>query len=99
MAFGIKRSELNRWKQQVSDNKVAFLTHYWKDPRFAGCYTVTKVGCKNLEKLAAWGKNYGLQPEWIDKRGDYPHFDLFGEKQKRILVEEGQVEQLSRFRL
>ncbi len=33
------------------------LTHYWQDERFPGCYTVTKVGCNDLEKLVTWGKN------------------------------------------
>lgn len=90
---------MNIWKRQVSDNRIAFLTHYWKDPRFADCDTVTKAGCKDLKKLAAWGEKYGLQPAWIDKRGNYPHFDLFGDKQLEILEKEGQLEQLSRFHL
>jgi hypothetical protein len=90
LAFGIKRSELNEWKAKIQRGEIAFLTHYWIDDRFPGCTTVTKAGCKDLEKLAAWGKNYGLRPEWIDKRKkDYPHFDLFGTKQAEVLKQEG----------
>ncbi|MDN7245681.1 hypothetical protein ACSFXN_07590 [Planococcus sp. 1R117A] len=97
MAFGIKREELNRWKQNVEAGNIAFLTHYWIDDRFPGCSTVTKVGCSDLEKLEQWGKQYGLKAEWMDLRGDYPHFDLFGDHQRRILSAEGMMEQLNRF--
>jgi len=31
------------------------------------------------EELIAWGRRYGLKPEWIDDRNALPHFDLFGE--------------------
>lgn len=96
MAFGIKRDELNQWKQDVMDEKISFLTHYWVDDRFPGCSTVTKVGCSNLEKLEQWGRQYGLKPEWMDLRGDYPHFDLFGDHQKRILHAEGMLAQLEK---
>ena len=34
MAFGITRKELGRWKRDVSEGKIAFLTHYWLDDRF-----------------------------------------------------------------
>lgn len=98
MAFGIKREELNRWKKDVEDEKIAFLTHYWIDDRFPGCSTVTKVGCSNLEKLERWGRQYGLKPEWMDLRGNYPHFDLFGDHQIRILTAEGMVHQLNKFK-
>lgn len=97
MAFGIKRDELNGWKRQVTKGEIAFLTHYWVDPRFPGCDTVTKVGCGDLEKLAQWGAQYGLKREWMDLRGDFPHFDLFGDHQERILRAEGQTDQLQRF--
>lgn len=96
MAFGIKRDELDQWKQDVMDEKISFLTHYWVDERFPGCSTVTKVGCKDLDKLSKWGSQYGLKPEWMDLRGDYPHFDLFGEHQKRILKAEGMLAQLEK---
>ncbi|WP_203332948.1 hypothetical protein [Planococcus beigongshangi] len=99
MAFGIKREELDQWKQDVADGNIAFLTHYWIDERFPGCSTVTKVGCSDLDKLKAWGSQYGLRPEWLDLRGDYPHFDLFGDRQKAILKAEnklGQVEKLEK---
>lgn len=97
MAFGIKRDELIRWKQQVEDGDIAFLTHYWVDARFPGCATVTKVGCSDLKKLERWGRQYGLKPEWMDLRNQYPHFDLFGEHQIRIMKAEGMLEQLHRF--
>lgn len=96
MAFGVKRDELNQWKQDVTDEKIAFLTHYWVDERFPGCSTVTKVGCGNLEKLEKWGRQYGLKPEWMDLRGAYPHFDLFGDHQRRILKAEGMLAQLEK---
>lgn len=98
MAFGIKREELNQWKQDVSQGEIAFLTHYWLDPRFPGCDTVTKVGCADLDRLASWGEQYGLQREWIDdRRSDYPHFDLFGDRQRMILEAEQQIQQLEKF--
>ena len=90
MAFGIKREELNDWKAKIERGELAFLTHYWLDERFPDCSTVTKVGCKDLEKLAQWGRKYGLRPEWIDQRkAKYPHFDLLGAKQAEILKQEG----------
>lgn len=97
MAFGIKRDELHQWKKQVADGEIAFLTHYWVDERFPGCKTVTKAGCKDLEKLAEWGRKYGLKAEWMDLRGNYPHFDLFGEQQQRIMAAEGMSKQLEKF--
>ncbi|OEH92482.1 hypothetical protein [Bacillus solimangrovi] len=99
MAFGISRKELKRWKTKVSNGEIAFLTHYWLDDRFPGCNTVTKVGCVNVDKLAEWGKQYGLKREWIDWREDYPHFDLFGERQLSILQNEEQFDQIKHFNL
>lgn len=78
MAFGVKREELNEWKRKVLAGEVAFLTHYWFDPRFPESRCVTKVGCSNLEKLKIWGSKYGLKPEWMDRKDSYPHFDLMG---------------------
>lgn len=90
MAFGIKRQDLNRWKEKIDQGEIAFLTHYWLDDRFPGCKTVTKVGCKDLDKLANWGKKYDLKREWIDQRQKgYSHFDLLGEIQVKILKKEG----------
>lgn len=97
MAFGIRRHELIAWQQTVRQGKIAFLTHYWIDDRFPGCRTVTKAGCADLEKLIAWGEQYNLQPEWIDHHALYPHFDLFGDHEKRILQNEGMIAQLDRF--
>ncbi|WLR52572.1 hypothetical protein LC040_06670 [Bacillus tianshenii] len=99
MAFGITKEELRKWKEAVQNEEISFLTHFWLDERFPGCNTVTKVGCSNLEKLTEWGKQYGLQREWIDMRNDFPHFDLFGERQLRILKEEQQFDQIRRFKL
>lgn len=99
MAFGINRDELTAWKTAVSSNEISFLTHYWLDDRFPGCDTVTKVGCADLDKLAGWGKQYGLKSEWIDLRGDYPHFDIFGIHEREILLAEGLSQQLDRFGL
>ncbi|CAM3044182.1 hypothetical protein FITA111629_00245 [Filibacter tadaridae] len=97
MAFGIKREELNAWKAAVGNNKIGFLTHYWIDERFPGCTTVTKVGCADIKKLVEWGRQYGLKQEWIDKRGDFPHFDLFGKHEREIMEREGLSKQLERF--
>lgn len=90
MAFGINRKELQEWKEKVARGEIAFITHYWLDDRFPESKTVTKVGCSDLEKLAAWGIKYGLQPEWIDRRKtNLPHFDLFGARRDVILRKEG----------
>lgn len=99
MAFGINRQELLQWKEAVSRGEIAFLTHYWLDPRFPSVKTVTKVGCSDVDKLAAWCRRYGLNPAYIHHRPPYPHFDLLGPKQSEILRMEGQWEQLNRFRL
>ncbi|MFD1848908.1 hypothetical protein [Oceanobacillus bengalensis] len=99
MAFGIDRAELRAWKSNVKDGKIDFLTHYWLDSRFPGCYTVTKVGCSDINRLIEWGETYNLDPNWIDKHDTYPHFDLFGEYQKKILESENKWEQIERFNL
>ena len=90
MAFGINRIELTAWKMKVEAGEIAFITHYWLDDRFPNCKTVTKVGCNDIEKLSAWGRQYGLKPEWIDgRKKSYPHYDLLGEKRIEILTKEG----------
>jgi hypothetical protein len=95
LAFGIKRQEIIEWKRRIDSGKIAFLTHYWLDDRFPGSKTVTKVGCLDLDRLAVWGKKYGLQKEWIHHRKDgYSHFDLIGERQKEILQSEGLSEHI-----
>ncbi|WEG10877.1 hypothetical protein PU629_11875 [Pullulanibacillus sp. KACC 23026] len=99
MAFGIKRDELERWKQQVQRGQIAFITHYWYDPRFPDSYCVTKVGCADLNKLIEWGKQYGLEAKWVDRRGPYPHFDLMGKRQYTILKKEGFDPILTKFNL
>lgn len=99
MAFGISRSELKSWKQQVKRGEIAFLTHFWIDDRFPDCHTVTKVGCKDIKKLISWGKKYGLEKEWIHERDQFPHFDLFGHVQLSILKEEQMFEHVERFKL
>jgi len=99
MAFGLKRNELLAWKKNVENGKIDFLTHYWLDDRFPGCNTVTKVGCNDIEKLISWGKSYGLREEWIHRDEQYPHFDLFGEQQKKILEQENKWDQIEKFKL
>ncbi|RXT07809.1 hypothetical protein [Ammoniphilus sp. CFH 90114] len=99
MAFGIKREELNLWKQRVAAGEVAFLTHYWQHPRFPEMKTVTKAGCADIERLIAWGMKYDLKKEWIHQRLGYPHFDLLGERQQVILESEGLLDHLKRFRI
>lgn len=98
MAFGIKRQELNEWKLDVKNGKIAFLTHYWIDDRFPGCNTVTKVGCNDVAKLIEWGQQYGLKADWIDYKESYPHFDLFGKYELEIMKKEGLKDQLDRFK-
>ena len=97
MAFGINKDELARWKQQVADGEIAYLTHYWYEPRFPDCRTVTKVGCADLSRLAEWCLTNGLNPKYIHRRQPYPHFDLIGPKQREILYRERQWQQLKRF--
>lgn len=99
MAFGITRDELQQWKLAVLRGDIVCLTHYWEDDRFPNCTTVTKVGCVDVDKLKEWGKQYGLQPEWIDPHETYPHFDLFGHIQFNVLEAEGEVDQIRRFNL
>lgn len=95
MAFGISRKELTEWKNAIDQGGISFLTHYWIDERFPGVNTVTKVGCKDQQKLIAWGQKHGLKSEWIHDRQDgYSHFDLLGEKQVEILTKEGLIKQL-----
>ncbi len=100
MAFGIKRHALETWKKRVKEGKVAFLTHFWYDPRFPNSHSVTKVGCSDLDQLIKWGQSYGLKPEWIDwKQQEFPHFDLMGERQLYILKAEGQEDVIEKFSL
>ncbi|WP_144483153.1 hypothetical protein [Bacillus pumilus] len=88
MAFGIKRSDLNAWKSAVQQGEMAFLTHYWLDDRFPHANTVTKAACQDMKHLIEWGKKHGLKKEWIHDRAGFPHFDLIGETQIRILQKE-----------
>ncbi len=97
MAFGIKREELRKWKEAVLKGEIAFLTHYWVDPRFPDTKTVTKVGCANLERLSTWCKAHGLNPTYIHDRPPFPHYDLIGPKQKEILEKEGLWDHVTRF--
>ncbi len=99
MAFGIKREELQAWKRKVEAGEIAFLTHYWIDERFPDSRTVTKVGCANIDKLRHWCRSYGLNPRYIHLRDRYPHFDLLGAEQVRILQAEGLQTHIDRFRL
>ncbi|QYR21906.1 hypothetical protein KZ483_02385 [Paenibacillus sp. sptzw28] len=97
MAFGIIREELAEWKEAVTKGEIAFLTHFWFDPRFPDVKTVTKVGCSNLELLSQWCAGHGLDPTYIHNRQPFPHFDLIGTKQKEILQKEKLWKHLKRF--
>lgn len=97
MAFGIKRKEMELWKARVASREIAFLTHFWIDPRFPEMRTVTKVGCADLEKLSRWCLDNDLNPRYIHKRSQYPHFDLFGPKQREILLRANYLDHLERF--
>jgi hypothetical protein len=97
MAFGVKRQEVQQWKTMVESGTIAYLTHYWVEPRFPTITTVTKVGCSDLSKLIHWCERFGLPPKYIHQRNDYPHFDLIGAKQKEILYHEQLWEQINRF--
>ncbi|USB34342.1 hypothetical protein [Paenibacillus sp. YPG26] len=99
MAFGVSRQELNDWKNQVRRGEIAYLTHYWLEPRWPGITTVTKVGCSDLQKLRDWCGQHGLNPKYIHQRQPYPHFDLIGQKQVAILKQEQLWDQLKRFKL
>lgn len=99
LAFGLKRKELNEWKIKVANGDIAIITHYWLDPRFPNSKTVTKVGCCNIERLKAWGRQYGLKPEWIHERIGYPHFDVLGDRQIEVLKNEHCEDQIERFAL
>ncbi|WP_053376873.1 hypothetical protein [Paenibacillus sp. FJAT-27812] len=97
MAFGIKRQEMEQWKSAVAHGEIAFLTHYWRDPRFPNMRTVTKVGCSDMAKLSRWCLDHGLNPRYIHARSEYPHFDLLGPMQIEVLKRANQYEQLERF--
>lgn len=99
MAFGITRRELEAWKEKAGNGEIAFITHYWLDPRFPSARTVTKVGCSDLERLSEWCRRNGLNPRYIHRREPYPHFDLIGPKQKEILTRERLWSHLERFNL
>lgn len=71
MAFGVKREELNRWKQAVKRGEIAFLTHYWLDDRFPEAKTVTKAGCADIDKLIQWGAAYGLKKNGYIKKVNF----------------------------
>ena len=99
MAFGISRKELIKWKEEVQKGEISFLTHFWLDDRFPNSHCVTKVGCKDIEKLANWGKKFGLNKDWIHHYDNYPHFDLLGEIQLKILKFYGLDDHIKRFNL
>ncbi|MGG1516844.1 hypothetical protein ABE504_15665 [Paenibacillus oryzisoli] len=99
MAFGISRDELNEWKSKCLQGEIAFLTHYWVEPRFPGVKTITKVGCCDLERLKEWCLANRLNPSYIHLRDKYPHFDLIGNKQIEILKREHLTDHLIRFKL
>jgi len=75
------------------------LTHYWRDERFPNARTVTKVGCNDIERLEAWCKQFNLNPAYIHKRDQYPHFDLIGPYQLEVLRKLGLEDHIARFAL
>lgn len=100
MAFGISKQQLQAWKESIDKGEIAFITHYWLDNRFPNAKTVTKVGCRDLNRLEEWGSQYGLLKEWIHHRKyGYSHFDLLGEKEKYILIKEGFQSIVDKFNL
>lgn len=99
MAFGVRREELVQWKQSVLRGELAFLTHYWYDPRFPEITTITKAGCSNLERLTQWCRSHGLNPAYIHNRPPFPHYDLMGPKQKEILQKERLWHHIDKFKL
>ncbi|SDN72877.1 hypothetical protein SAMN04487897_104219 [Paenibacillus sp. yr247] len=99
MAFGVKREELQAWKAAVSQGEIAFLTHFWLDDRFPDIRTVTKVGCSDIDRLFNWCLSHGLNPQYIHYSPSYPHFDLFGPLQKKILQFEKQWDQIEKYKL
>ncbi|NJP37221.1 hypothetical protein [Alkalicoccus luteus] len=98
MAFGVTKQELAAWKHSVRSGKVAFLTHFWYDRRFPQYNTVTKAACSDRSRLIEWGLSYGLRETWIHEERYYPHFDLIGADEFRILQEEGELEKLLKLR-
>lgn len=99
MAFGVSRQELLEWKKRVLRGEIALLTHYWYDERFPDNRTITKVGCNDLERLADWCRTHGLDPKYIHRREQFPHFDLIGPRQRVILEQLGRQDMIDRFRL
>ncbi|MTH51848.1 hypothetical protein GKZ89_00405 [Bacillus mangrovi] len=99
MAFGITKAEIEEWKKKVADGEVALLTHFWKDERFPHSHAVTKAGCRDLGKLAEWGNRFGLDEKWIDRRSSYPHYDLMGAIQIKVLEHYGRNDIIHKFKL
>ncbi|NMO97782.1 hypothetical protein [Paenibacillus lemnae] len=99
MAFGISRNELRAWQTRVAAGEIAYLTHYWYDPRFPSVSSVTKVGCSDLVRLRQWCTANELDPRYIHRRMPYPHFDLMGSKQIELLEKAGLHEHIVRFGL
>lgn len=64
MAFGVKRDEMELWKEKAARGEIAIITHYWLDDRFPESKTVTKVACVDL-------KNYNNgETIWFSPRLD-----------------------------
>jgi len=99
VAFGITRAELAAWKEAVLEGEIAYLTHYWYDPRFPEIRSVTKVGCADMARLTDWCLSHGLNPRYIHRRPPFPHFDLMGSKQQAVLRMEGLLSHIERFRM
>ncbi|SDN31578.1 hypothetical protein [Alkalicoccus daliensis] len=94
MAFGVTKKELKNWKAAANSGEVAFLTHFWYDPRFPEYKTVTKAACSDIETLVSWGEKYNLKRSWIHVDNHFPHYDLIGSTETEILTAEGKQHKL-----
>lgn len=62
MAFGVKRDEMELWKEKAARGEIAIITHYWLDDRFPESKTVTKVACVDLKKTTTMGETIWFSP-------------------------------------
>src|SRR5690625_5725090 len=63
--------------------------------------TITKGFTKKhlTIRLISWGEQYGLERNWIHERDKFPHYDLFGNIQLKILKKEQKWDHIERFQL
>ncbi|GAC43630.1 hypothetical protein PPOP_3029 [Paenibacillus popilliae ATCC 14706] len=53
--------------------------------------------CADMARLSVWCVEHGLNPRYIHARRPFPHYDLIGPRQREILRQEQQWDQLERF--